>query len=303
MRGGSLDLCGPRRVPRRYRRRLGRDAASARHRLHRLRLRRVHGAVDECAAGLVCVAVSRGRHLPRRREPRVRRRQPLGDVGRDDDLDGLEPAAVVRRPAGAVRRTDEAAAHLDRAGDRVVAGPCSSGRRAQASLRTSAVPTGSPIYFDMEGYSANNAACTKSVQAFVTGWVDGAARELVRAGRVRQRRLDDPRRLVARRVDAGCDLDRELERRRRRLRRPVRERQPLAEPPARAPVQGRSQGDVGRRVRSTSTATTSTARSSATPARRRLRRPSRRPDRSAPVTARRQRRGRAVRSPRRRSSR
>ncbi|HYT29670.1 MAG TPA: glycoside hydrolase domain-containing protein, partial [Actinomycetota bacterium] len=28
-----------------------------------------------------------------------------------------------------------------------------------------------PIYFDMEGYSANNTSCTKSVQSFVTGWV------------------------------------------------------------------------------------------------------------------------------------
>ena len=41
-----------------------------------------------------------------------------------------------------------------------------------ASLATSfGVPTGSPIYFDMEGYSANNTACTTSVQSFVTGWV------------------------------------------------------------------------------------------------------------------------------------
>ena len=34
------------------------------------------------------------------------------------------------------------------------------------------LPTGSPIYFDMEGYSGSNAACTKVVQAFVTGWVN-----------------------------------------------------------------------------------------------------------------------------------
>jgi hypothetical protein len=30
---------------------------------------------------------------------------------------------------------------------------------------------GSPLYLDVEGYAANNVACTKSVQAFVTGWV------------------------------------------------------------------------------------------------------------------------------------
>lgn len=33
------------------------------------------------------------------------------------------------------------------------------------------LPAGGPIYFDMEGYSTTNAACTRSVQAFVTGWV------------------------------------------------------------------------------------------------------------------------------------
>ena len=34
-----------------------------------------------------------------------------------------------------------------------------------------ALPDSSPIYFDMEGYPANNSSCTKVVQAFVTGWV------------------------------------------------------------------------------------------------------------------------------------
>ncbi len=35
-----------------------------------------------------------------------------------------------------------------------------------------ALPDGSPIYFDMEGYPANDGSCTKVVQAFVTGWVN-----------------------------------------------------------------------------------------------------------------------------------
>jgi hypothetical protein len=51
----------------------------------------------------------------------------------------------------------------------------SQGRAAAddaASLATNfGLPSGSPIYFDMEGYSGNNTACTKSVQSFVTGWV------------------------------------------------------------------------------------------------------------------------------------
>jgi hypothetical protein len=35
-----------------------------------------------------------------------------------------------------------------------------------------ALPAGSPIYFDMEGYALNNPSCTQAVQAFVTGWVN-----------------------------------------------------------------------------------------------------------------------------------
>lgn len=34
------------------------------------------------------------------------------------------------------------------------------------------LPGGTPIYFDMEGYSTTNASCTKVVQSFVTAWVD-----------------------------------------------------------------------------------------------------------------------------------
>ncbi|HUZ81399.1 MAG TPA: DUF1906 domain-containing protein, partial [Gaiellaceae bacterium] len=33
------------------------------------------------------------------------------------------------------------------------------------------LPGGTPIYFDMEGYSTTNASCTKVVQSFVTAWV------------------------------------------------------------------------------------------------------------------------------------
>ena len=34
------------------------------------------------------------------------------------------------------------------------------------------LPFGSPLYLDVEGYATNNAACSKAVQAFVTGWVN-----------------------------------------------------------------------------------------------------------------------------------
>jgi hypothetical protein len=52
----------------------------------------------------------------------------------------------------------------------------SQGRAAADDAAALAVkfglPTGSPVYLDLEGYSVNNAACTQSVQAFVAGWVD-----------------------------------------------------------------------------------------------------------------------------------
>jgi hypothetical protein len=42
-----------------------------------------------------------------------------------------------------------------------------------AVARASALglPSGSPIYFDMEGYAVNNPTCSQTVQAFVSGWV------------------------------------------------------------------------------------------------------------------------------------
>ncbi len=43
---------------------------------------------------------------------------------------------------------------------------------AIAKARGFGLPEGSPLYFDMEGYNASNSACTKTVQAFVSGWVD-----------------------------------------------------------------------------------------------------------------------------------
>jgi hypothetical protein len=41
---------------------------------------------------------------------------------------------------------------------------------AVAKATALGLPAGSPLYFDMEGYKSNDAACTKSVQAFVTAW-------------------------------------------------------------------------------------------------------------------------------------
>lgn len=47
----------------------------------------------------------------------------------------------------------------------------SAAQDAMAQANALGLPADSPIYFDMEGYSTKNAACTSAVQAFVGGWV------------------------------------------------------------------------------------------------------------------------------------
>lgn len=42
---------------------------------------------------------------------------------------------------------------------------------AIARLAALALPAGSPIYFDMEGYSVSNPTCSQTVQSFLSGWV------------------------------------------------------------------------------------------------------------------------------------
>jgi hypothetical protein len=44
------------------------------------------------------------------------------------------------------------------------------------------LPAGSPIYFDMEGYSVNNPACTQAVQTFVSAWVNELHAQGILAG-------------------------------------------------------------------------------------------------------------------------
>ncbi len=44
---------------------------------------------------------------------------------------------------------------------------------AVADASELALPSGSPIYFDMEGYALNDPACTQTVQTFLSAWVSG----------------------------------------------------------------------------------------------------------------------------------
>ena len=227
---------------------LGGAERRARRRVHRLRLRRVHGAVDRRAQRLARLAVPRARHLHRRRQPRVRGRQPVRDLGLFDARRRLEPAAALRRPAGAVRRTERAAEDLDRLRDRRQPGAGGRRRRDRARRTTFGLPVGQPDLLRHGGLLASTTQpARRPCKSFVAAWTialhaQGYLSGVYGSAASTMRDVASLGRRPARRR-----LDRELERRRERLRRSVRERQRLGEPPARAPVQGRPQGDLGRR--------------------------------------------------------
>ena len=206
----------------------------------------MHRAVDEGAAGLVGVAVPRGRRLPRRGQPRVRRREPFVVVDRVDARHGVEPPAALRRPAGALRQPDEAAAHLDEPDDGRNAGSRGGRRRSEPRGREVRAAGRQPGVLRHGGLPREQQLVHEGRAGVRHGLGGRVASAGLRPGRVRQRRLDDPRRVVARPRIARRDLDRELERRRRRVRRPLRQRHALGEPPARPSVQGRPQRDMGR---------------------------------------------------------
>ena len=55
------------------------------------------------------------------------------------------------------------------------AGTQGTAAASDAAARAAAlgIPTGSPIYLDIEGYPINNPACSQVVEAFAAGWVSG----------------------------------------------------------------------------------------------------------------------------------
>ena len=132
----------------------------------------MHRAVDRCAEGLDRVAVPRGRHLSRRRQPRLPRRQPLRDRGCRRPWRcgwsllplyvGLQAPCVGQ--SGLQRISTNAATAATQGG--------AAADDAVAQATAFGLPSGSPLYFDMEGYKANDAACTRSVQSFVTAWTN-----------------------------------------------------------------------------------------------------------------------------------
>jgi glycoside hydrolase-like protein len=68
----------------------------------------------------------------------------------------------------------------------VAATAANQGRAAAADAIAKAtsfgLPAGSPLYFDMEGYSVNNAACSASVKSFVSAWTTALRAEGYVAG-------------------------------------------------------------------------------------------------------------------------
>ena len=126
---------------------------------------------------------------------------------------------------------------------------------AAAEVAALGLPTGSPVYADVEGYKLGNASVHASGAELRLGVGAGAPHARLRLRRLRQRRLDDPGRVGEHRRPAGRGLDRRLERHRGRLRRSVRERRPVDQSPADPPVQGRVTTRRTAASRSTSTRT------------------------------------------------
>jgi len=89
-------------------------------------------------------------------------------LGEQRSRHGLEPAAALGRPAGAVRIAERAEPDLVGLGG-------SQGKSAAdgAALRAAyfGLEAGSPIYYDMEGYKTS-ASCTVAVQRFVRSWTN-----------------------------------------------------------------------------------------------------------------------------------
>ncbi len=109
---------------------------------------------------------------------------------------------------------------------------------------------GVPLYFDMEGYSTTDPACTQVVQRFVSAWVDELHVARLRGRDLRERRLDDPRHgapRFGRQLPARPGRHRQLERKPERLRRSLRAGRLLGPPPAHPPVPRRPQRDLRRR--------------------------------------------------------
>ncbi len=160
---------------------------------------------------------------------------------------GLEPAAAVRRPAGAVRRrragssklsTTLATADVARTRGRRRRGREGAGARAACGqpdlVRHGGLQGREHRLLERRALVRRRRGTTSCAPSASCPGVYGSAASTIRD-------------VVDARHAAGPRVDRELERRPERLRRPLRQRFDLGEPPARASVQGRSQRDLRRR--------------------------------------------------------
>ena len=118
---------------------------------------------------------------------------------------------------------------------------------AVADAQSVGMNAGSPIYFDMEGYTRTSKASGATL-AFLAAWTKRLHALGYRLRRLQQQLLRDrrPRRPDRLRLRAARrHLDRQLERPRRH-RRPLRSERRLVPPPAAAPVPRRPQRDLRR---------------------------------------------------------
>ena len=154
-------------------------------RLHRLRLRPVHGA-DPAGDGRLAdrLAVLGGRDLHLRRLPRLHQpAEPDPDLGRAPSsrtAGGCCRSRSARRP-----RAPPASATCTRCGstprppDTYAAarapGP-RRGRKTVAAARRLGIPPGSTLWYDLEAFATSKTDCRESALSFLSAWTRAAAR-------------------------------------------------------------------------------------------------------------------------------
>ena len=217
----------------------------ARRCVHRLRVRRLHCAVDGVAEGVERIAVPRARHLHRRRRTAPAATANLTRRGCTTTTAlgwSLLPLYVgLQAPCVSRRALEDLVEPGDRRERRAARLPTTPSRQAARSDSG-----GQPDLVRHGGLHDGNAACTEAVQAFVAAWDDelralgfvagvyGSAASTIRdMSTLGTRCPTSPGSRTGTASKASSATE--------------RQRQHLGEPPAYPPVQGRPQRDLGRR--------------------------------------------------------
>ena len=167
-----------------------REVRFDRQRIFRPRLRRVHGAVAIEHAGLALLRLQGCGDLHRWREPSMFPGEPDQLLGHLRRGDGVEPDAPLRRTSGAVRQPGGYG--LDLAEEARDSGPARRRRRRQQG-RAARPGLGEPDLLRHGGLQLRLARLRGGGGEVPQRLDEGASREGLRVGRLRQLRLDHER--------------------------------------------------------------------------------------------------------------